>query len=300
MLRCLPQRLVLAALAPCAVAGLAQAQEFGEVITQRISNGYAYAEAPAWSRDGYFIWADVPLGKMWKWAPGGKAAPFRDAPDKPIGAAYDAKGSLYLCESGARRLVRIPAKGEPEVLAAQWQGKRLNSPNSVAIRKDGHIYFTDPAFGSAGAKRELDFYGVYRIDPDNKREPLSVIAKPKGRPNGIALSPDGKRLYVAISDERAVYAYDLSPKGEALNERVFLMKIQGVPGGLATDEKGNLYVAAHGVQIYSPEGKLLHTIEFVETPSDMAFGGPEGKLLLVTAGPSVYAVEVPVKGSVQN
>jgi gluconolactonase len=280
------------------VSTCAVAQDFGGIVVQRVATGFAYTEAPAYSHEGYFLWADVPSGKMWRWTPGGPQSLFREAANKTIGAAYDAKGNLYLCETAPPRLVRITPKGDTEVVAAQWQGKRLNSPNSVAVRKDGNVYFTDPAFGSADAARELDFYGVYRVDPDNKREPLSVVAKPKGRPNGIAISPDGRRLYVAVSDERAVYAYDLSGKGEVSNERVFLSKIAGVPGGVATDEKGNVYVAARGVQIYSPDAKLLHTIEVTEQPSDIAFGGADGKVLLITAGPSVYIAEMPVKGAV--
>jgi gluconolactonase len=274
-------------------------QDFSHATTQRLISTYAFAEAPVWSRDGYFLWADVPEQKIFKWIPGGQATVFREMSNKVIGAAYDSKGDLYLCESATGRVVRLPAKGgTAEPVASQWQGKRLNSPNSVTVRKDGHVYFTDPAFGSQDAKRELDFYGIYHVSSDSK-QPLEVIAKPKGRPNGIALSPNGRTLYVTNSDEHAVYAYDLSNKGEASNERQLITKIPGVPGGVATDEKGNLYVAARGVLIYSPEGKLLHTIEFSDQPSDVAFGGADLNLLLVTAGPSIYLVELPVKGSVQ-
>ena len=282
-----------------AAAGVssAQAQDFSTVVTARLITNYAYAEAPVWSRDAFFIWADVPESKMWKWAPGGQPTVFRDNTNKVIGAAYDVKGDLYLCESATGRLTRVSAKsGLIEVVASAWQGKRLNSPNSVVVRKDGHAYFTDPAFGSADAKRELDFYGVFHVDPENKVQPLSVVAKPKGRPNGIALSPDGRKLYVANSDEHALYAYDLSNKGEASNERVLISKIPGIPGGVATDERGNIYLAARGVRIYSPDGKLLHTIELTEQPSDIVFGGAEMNTLLITAGSAVYAAEMPVKG----
>ena len=280
------------------------AQDFSAIVTQKLISNYAYTEAPVWSREGFFLWADVPQQKVWKWAPGGQPTPFSlnlgGASNKVIGAAYDAKGDLYLCESASGRLMRVAAKsGAAEVVAAAWQGKRLNSPNSVVVRKDGQVYFTDPAFGSADAKRELDFYGVFHVDPANRQQPLSVVAKPKGRPNGIALAPDGRKLYVANSDEHAVYVYDLSAKGEPSNERVLIAKIPGVPGGIAVDEKGNLYVAARGVLIYSPEGMLLHTMEFTEQPSDVAFGGAEFNLLLVTAGPAIYLAEMPVKGSVQ-
>ena len=165
------------------------------------------------------------------------------------------------------------------------------------IRKDGHIYFTDPAFGaSQEAGRQLDFFGVYHITPKGEVE---LVAKPKGRPNGIVLSPNGKILYVDNSDERSVYAYDLDGKGEASNERVLITGIKGVPDGMAVDEKGNLYVTAEGLANYSPEGKLLHTIEFAEIPRNVTFGDGDMQTLYVTAYTSVYRVRMTVKGSVQ-
>jgi gluconolactonase len=281
-------------------AAAAQAQDFSTAVTQRLIGGYAYAEAPTWSREGFFLWADVPESKIWKWIPGAQPTLFRDKSEKVIGAAYDAKGDLYLCESATGRVMRLPVKGgSAEVVAFAWDGKRLNSPNSVVIRKDGHVYFTDPAFGSADAAKKLDFYGVYHVDPDPKNpKPLSIVAKPKGRPNGITLSPDGRKLYIANSDEHALYVYDLAAKtGEASNQRVLISKIPGVPGGITTDEKGNIYIAARGVQVYSPEGKLLHTFEYTEQPSDVAFGGGEFNQLMVTAGSAIYLTEMPVKGA---
>jgi sugar lactone lactonase YvrE len=109
-------------------------------------------------------------------------------------------GRLYTCEYQSRRVVRISRDRKIETIADRWKGKRLNAPNDIVIRRDGHIYFTDPLFTPL-AERELDFYGVYRISPDGK---MDLIAQPKGRPNGIAMSPDGKILYVANTDERNV------------------------------------------------------------------------------------------------
>jgi gluconolactonase len=192
--------------------------------------------------------------------------------------------------------VRADKKGKIEVLAERWEGKRLNAPNDVVVRRDGHAYFTDPAFGSQGDGRELDFFGLYHLPP---KGPLAAVAKPKGRPNGLALSPDGKILYVANSDERAVYAYDVDGKGVLGGERILIGGIEGAPDGVRLDEKGNLYVAARGIAIYSPAGKLLHTIEMAETPSNCAFGDPDLMTLYVTARTSVYRVRLDVKGSVQ-
>ena len=187
-------------------------------------------------------------------------------------------------------------KGRTETLAEKWEGKRLNAPNDIVVRKDGNIYFTDPAFGDQADHRELDFYGVYRITPKGV---MSLIAKPAGRPNGIAFSPNGRILYVDNSDERNVRAYDVDRAGEVSNERIVVSNIEGVPDGMKVDEKGNLYVAAKGVAVYSPEGKLLHVIDVPETPANCAFGDPDFQTLYITATTSVYRVRMTVKGAVQ-
>ncbi len=144
-------------------------------------------------------------------------------------------------------MTRTDKKGDIEVLADKWEGKRLNAPNDIVVSKNGHVYFTDPAFGSQADTRELDFYGVYHIAPKGE---LRLIAKPAGRPNGIALSPNGRILYVDQFRRAQMRAYNVDRNGEASGERVIVSDIEGVPDGIRTDEKGNLYVAAKGIAVY--------------------------------------------------
>lgn len=285
MTRCLLALLVL----PLA------AQDFSEVQVERAAHGFRFAEGPVWSRDGYLLFSDVPGNKIVKLAPGEAAAVYRDASGGAAGNALDAQGRLYTCETHARRVTRTDKKGRIEVLADKWDGKRLNAPNDIVVSKSDHVYFTDPAFGNQADTRELDFYGVYHITPKGQ---LSVIAKPAGRPNGITLSPNGRILYVANSDERNIRAYDIVRDGEVSGERVAVSGIDGIPDGIRTDEKGNLYVAAKGIAVYSPEGKLLTTLPVAETPSNCAFGDPDFQTLYITARTSLYRVRLDVKGAI--
>jgi gluconolactonase len=193
-------------------------------------------------------------------------------------------------------VIRTDKKGKVEVLAERFQGKRLNAPNDIVVRRDGQVYFTDPAFGNQAESRDMDFYGVYHIDQKGQ---LELIAKPTGRPNGIALSPDGKILYVANSDDRNLRAYNVDERGTVSGEKVLVAGIDGVPDGIRVDQKGNIYVTAKGVAIYSPDGKLMHTVELSETPANCAFGDPDFQTLYVTARTSLYRIRLDVKGSVQ-
>ncbi len=272
------------------------AQDFSAARVVKVAAGFTFTEGPAWSPDGYLLFSDVPNNRIWKLVPGEKPVVFREPSNGANGNTFDAKGRLYTCESRARRVTRTDRKGNVETLIDNWQGKKLNAPNDIVVRRDGHIYFTDPAFGASADTRELDFYGVYHLTPKGEAE---LIAKPQGRPNGIALSPDGKILYVANTDERRLYAYDLNRQGRASNERVLISGIEGPPDGIAVDEKGNIYITANHLPIYSPEGKLLHTIELAERPANCAFGDPDLKTLYVTARTSVYAVRLDVKGALQ-
>jgi len=274
----------------------APAQDFSDLHVEKVAAGYIFSEGPAWSKDGYLIFSDIPGNKLLQLKPGEKTTVFRDNSHGAAGNTFDAQGRLYTCESHARRVTRTDKKGKIEILAEHWQGKRFNAPNDIVVRKDGQVYFTDPAFGNQQDTRELDFYGVFHI---SRRGELEVLVKLKGRPNGIALSPDGRILYVTNSDERNMRAYDLDRNGAASNERVLISNIPGIPDGMKVDEAGNLYVAAARIEVFSAEGKPLGRILMPDTPSNCAFGDSDFQGLYVTARTCVYRVRMHVKGSVQ-
>src|SRR5258708_2009882 len=192
-------RLVIAIVVALAVA--AQEPERPEIQIQKVVAGLTFTEGPVWSRDGFLYFSEIPANRILQFVPGKGLVVFRENSNGANGNALDAQGRLYTCEGHQRRVTRTDRKGKIEVLAERYQGKRLNSPNDIVVRKDGNVYFTDPAFGSSDDKRELDFYGVYRI---TTKGVLEVVAKPKGRPNGIALSPNGRILYVTNSEERNI------------------------------------------------------------------------------------------------
>jgi gluconolactonase len=215
-------------------------------------------------------------------------------PGGPGGNAYDSDGRLYSCEFRERRVVRVAKNGKVDVVASRFQGKRLNAPNDIVVREDGNAYFTDPAFGNQQDARELDFYGVYRIPKNGE---LEAIARWKTRPNGIALSPNGRVLYVTDSDARNVKAFDLDRQGKASNERVFIASVPGVPAGIRTDVKGNLWVAGKALYTYSAKGELLHILGLGQTPSNLAFGESDFESLFITARTLVYRLRPGVKGA---
>ena len=278
---------------PLLLAASLFAQDFGLIKLDLLAKGYTYTEGPAWSKDGYLIFSDTPGDKLLKWEPGHETEVYREDAHGPCGNAFDSQGRLYTCETRTRRVTRTDKKGNIEVLADKFEGKRLNAPNDIVVSRNDHVYFTDPAFGSQQENRELDFYGVYHLPP---KGPLKVVARPKGRPNGIALSPNGRILYVTNSDEHNVRAYDLDRGGEASNERVLISSIAGVPDGIRVDEKGNLWIAANGIAIYSPQGKLLHTMEVHGTPSNLAFGEADLQSLFITTRGNVYRARLDVAG----
>ncbi len=277
-------------------AALANAQNFTGMKVEKVASGLQFTEGPAWSREGFLLFSDCVTNKLHKFVPGAGGSDYAEIPGGPNGNTYDTQGRLYTCEFRSRRVTRTSKKGAVEVLASKFEGKRLNAPNDIVVRRDGHIYFTDPAFGDQQDHRELDFFGVFHITPKGD---LEAVAKWKTRPNGITLSPNGKVLYVADSDARLIRAYDLDRAGAASKERVVIDNIPGVPDGIRTDEKGNIYVAAKFVYAYSEDGKLIGTIELGETPSNLAFGDGDLEGLYVTARTFVFRVRLGVKGALQ-
>jgi gluconolactonase len=271
---------------------LAPGQEAPSISVAKIAEGFRFTEGPAWSKDGYLVFSDTPSNRILKWVPGHAPELLRDDANGPSGNAFDAQGRLYTCETRARRVVRMDKNGKIETLAERWDGKRLNAPNDVVVSRNGHVYFTDPAFGEQSDHRELDFYGVYHISPKGA---LTLAAKTAGRPHGVAISPNGRILYVTGADEHNVRAYDLDGDGQASNERILISGIAGVPGGIRVDDKGRLYVAAAGVAVYSPEGKLLFTISPDVRVSNCALGEADGKTVFLTEGAEVRRARLDAK-----
>ncbi|HEY9140323.1 MAG TPA: SMP-30/gluconolactonase/LRE family protein [Bryobacteraceae bacterium] len=276
------------------VVQLLLAQDSTRFQVEVLAEGYAYTDGPAWSKDGFLIFSDTPADQLLKWVPGQPPAVYRENVQGPAGNAFDGQGRLYTCETRARRVTRTDKHGAIEVLADRWEGKRLNAPNDIVVGRSGHAYFTDPAFGSQADRRELDFYGVYHIPA---KGPLEIVAKLDGRPNGIALSPNGRVLYVSDSDDRSILAFDLDHNGQPTKQRTLVENTGAVPDGIRVDEKGNLYVAARGIAVYTAEGRLLDTIPVSEPPSNCAFGEADGQSLFITARHKVYRVRVLLKGA---
>lgn len=268
--------------------------QFDDLKIDKVSAGHQFTEGPVWfGEGGYLLFSDVPANRIHRLIPGKGVTVYRDNSNGANGNAIDAQGNLWTCESRTRRLVREGRNGV-EVIAEKWEGKWLNAPNDITIRKDGHVWFTDPAFGAQADKKELDYYGIYHVTPKGVVE---QALRWKTRPNGIALSPNGKTLYVADSDSRHLRAYDIDGKGALSKERVFVEGIDGSPDGLEVDEKGNVYVTANEIFIYSPQGKLVRSIKMPEVPRNLAFGDPDLQTLYVTAYTSVYRIRMPFKGA---
>lgn len=266
-----------------------------EARVDRVSSKHVFTEGPVWIPDGHLLFSDVPNNVINMFVPGKGTSAWREKANGTMGNAYDGEGHVYSCETRGRRVVRTNVKsGKQEVLAERFEGQRFNAPNDICVRKDRNAYFTDPAFGSQADTRELNFYGVFRLSPKNE---VSLVAKLTGRPNGIALAPGGRLLYVTNSDARSVLVYDVDRGGATSNERVFVTGIKGVPDGIRTDDKGNVYVAAEDVMIYSPQGKLIRTLKVPETPRNLAFGDADLMSLYITAYTGLYRVRMPIKGA---
>lgn len=199
---------------------------FGQAPTQYTievaANGMRFADGPVWSLEDFLLFSDTVTDTQHKFTPGKGVSDLGSRPGGTAGNAYDEKGSLYTCEFRERRVTRTAKNGKVEVIAARFEGKRLNAPNDVVVRRDGNVYFTDPAFGNQEDTRELDFNGVFRVTP---RGQVEAVAKWKTRPNGLALSPNGRTLYVSDSDGQSIHAFDLDRAGVASNDRVVVSKI---------------------------------------------------------------------------
>lgn len=281
---------------------------------EHIAEGFTFTEGPVW-RNGELLFSDPNQNVIHRWSPDTGLSIFRTksgyagadigAYTQPgsNGLALDSEGRLLICEHGNRRLTRLEPNGQLTVLADRFEGKRLNSPNDVTCRSDGAIFFTDPPFGlplfHRDPRRESPYTGIYSL----KDGVLRLVSSDLSGPNGLALSPDERHLYVANWDasRKIVMRYDVTADAH-LSSPVVFADMTREPGeealdGLKVDSAGNVYVSGPGgIWIYSSTGTLLGTICTPELPANFAFGDADRRSLYCTARTGLYRVRVLVPG----
>ena len=214
---------------------------------EKVVGDCVFTEGPAWSPKGFLLFSDIPNSRILKVLPDGSSSVFLKSSGRSNGLMFDAAGTLYACQGasagGERRVARIDAKsGKAVAVATHFDGKRLNSPNDLALDAHGGIWFTDPRYGGNGG-RELDVMGVYWVKATGGK--VSRLIDDLERPNGVLVSPDGKHLYVAEPNRRQIYRYDITAPGKISGKKLFYTgdaeKDGGGPDGMAHDVHGNLY-----------------------------------------------------------
>jgi gluconolactonase len=261
---------------------------------EEVVNDYGFTEGPLWlPKENSFVFSDIPNDTIFR----EDETVFRKPSGKSNGLTLDRQGRMVICEHWNRRVVRLEPDGKETVLAQHYQGKLLNSPNDLIVRSDGTIYFSDPPFGLMyfGPKREaeLDVNAVYMIARDGI---VTRVIADMRMPNGLALSPDEKTLYVSDDiDEGYVRAYDVADDGSLSKPRMFAEGLE--PDGMKVDVQGNLWCTSRfDVVVFRPDGSPLGSITFPQKTANLAFGGADSRTLIVTARKGVYRVRTKIAG----
>src|SRR6202521_1253131 len=280
---------------------------------ERVAGGLWFTEGPVW-RGAELLFSDIPNKRIARW---------RRLPEGPElttyargmsnGLTLDRQGRVLAAEHDGRRVTRVADDGTRTVLAAEFQGKRLNSPNDIVVRSDGSVYFTDPPYGvqpsTPGMPRPAGWWtkpipgkeqaanGVYRIAPDGA---LHLLVDDFALPNGLAFSPDESVLYIDDSAHKHIRAFDVRPDGALTKSRILLDMASndpGVPDGLKVDVLGNVFCTGPGgVWVCRSNGTLLGRIVLPELPANLAWG-EDGTVLFLTARTSVYRLQTKTRGA---
>ncbi len=288
----------------------------GNAAIERVATGFRWAEGPVYFRDGgYLLWSDIPNNRIMRWSEDdGHVSVFRANSNYSNGNTRDREGRLITCEHDARRVTRTEPDGTITVLIDNFQGKKLNAPNDVVVAADGAVWFTDPGYGTLGnyeghlAEHELP-PRVYRLDV--KTGQATVVTEDFDKPNGLAFSPDEKKLYIIDSGithggKSNIRVYDV--QGDKLTGgKVFAENFApGITDGVRTDIDGNVWCSMgwaapkeDGVRCYAPNGDMIGIVHLPETCANLCFGGKRRNRLFMTASTSVYAVYVETQGALK-
>ena len=283
--------------------------KIGSAAIERLCTGLRWAEGPAWNGVGrYLVWSDIPNNVQMRWAEeDGRVTVFRNPSGYSNGNTFDFEGRQLSCEHGGRRVVRYEHNGTVTVVADKFAGKRLNSPNDIAVHPDGSIWFTDPIYGIRGNyegfKGEQETKeAVYRVD--GKTLLGDKVSDDANEPNGICFSPDYKKVYIADTGTgRDIRVYDVDGKSLRNGKRFVQLDIPGTGApsaadGIRCDADGNIWAGARpGVQVIAPDGTRIGMIRLPETCANICFGGSRRNRLFMAASQSLYAVYVETTGA---
>ncbi|HTL28863.1 MAG TPA: SMP-30/gluconolactonase/LRE family protein [Tepidisphaeraceae bacterium] len=274
---------------------------------EKVAGGMQFVEGPVWTDadGGYLVFSDIPADELKRWDQKNGVQTYRKPSHQTNGNTRDLEGRLISCEHAGRKVVIEEKPGEVKTLCDSFEGKKFNSPNDVVVKSDGSIWFTDPPYGTPkDQQRELEKQLVFCFKPMNHS--VRVAADDFDMPNGLCFSPDERKLYIADSGKpHHIRVFDVKPRATEEgpdftleNGKIFCVIDKGVPDGIRCDEKGNIWSSSgDGVQIFSPEGKLVGRILVRESPANLCFGGADGKTLFMTARTSLYRIKVSVAGA---
>ena len=259
---------------------------------EKIAGGFQFVEGPVWREGVGLLFSDLSANKAYRWTPETGAVVYLNPSGNSNGLAYDAQGRLLLAQTGFRRIARRDSSGMVTSLAASYGGKKLNSPNDIAVKSDGSIFFTDPPFNiPLGQAKELTFSGIFRISPSGT---LQLLDSTLSEPNGICFSPDETKLYVDNSSQRVIYVWDVLNDSTIANKRPFAsMSLAGYADGMKVDAPGNVFCTGPlGIWVFTPDGAVIDTILVPGQTSNCNWGEPDGKTLYITSGSSVYRIRL--------
>jgi gluconolactonase len=271
---------------------------------ERLFKGCRWAEGPAYfPAQRSLVWSDIPNDRMLRFDEmSGAVGPFRQPAGYTNGNTIDRQGRLVSCEHGGRRVVRTEHDGTLTVLVDRFEGKRFNSPNDLVVKSDDSIWFTDPSYGIdssyEGHKAPSEMpRRVYRLEPESRA--IRVVADDFTQPNGLAFSPDERRLYIADTglEEGCIRVFDVSADQSLSGGEIFASASAHFDG-FRVDEEGRIWTSAGpAVHCYEPNGALIGRVLVPERVANVVFGGPKRNRLFICATTSLYAVLLPVSGA---